>query len=53
MAVEFRSGKTYTYDGVSLSRYRVLVPAHNDGESLGSLFHHLIKLGGYDYAQVS
>lgn len=53
MAVEFQHGGVYYYKGVSLSRYRVLVQAHTDGESVGSLFHHLIKQGGYEYQRVS
>jgi len=53
MAVEFRHGGVYTYNGVPLSAYRTLVAAHTTGESVGSAFHHEVKRAGYAYERLS
>lgn len=53
MAVRFQSGSEYRYTGVPLAVYRGLVAVHKAGESLGSAFHHEIKVAGYDFARVS
>ena len=53
LAVEFQHGGVYAYTGVPRSEYRYLAAVHNGGGSVGSAFHHSIKLGGFDYARVS
>ena len=50
--VEFKNGGLYSYDKVSFKVYKDLKKANRKRESVGSLFHNLVKSQDYEYKKV-
>jgi len=50
--VEFNNGTLYKYDNVSFKVYKTLKKANRKNNSVGSLFHNLVKTQGYEYKKI-
>tara|TARA_Y100000004_G_C8935758_1_gene421977 strand:+ start:1278 stop:1577 length:300 start_codon:yes stop_codon:yes gene_type:complete len=52
MVVDFKNGSSYLYNDVPFKTFRRLKKANKNGDSVGSLFHYIVKGAGYGYRKI-